>query len=1452
MKPPILKLLFIYLTFFSFFISNLNAKTTYIENADDICYEKPTPSGLMCFNLGICSGGIGCKNTYPLKNIGSSTLSNVQAIYDESGLGGSAFSQCGVNPSGTCKSKSNINMGPFGMLGKTTVFDLANTIPPNDNSNSIWASNFASMSCFNGANLYATYTKNGQQYRGVIQACPTATHENNGDRDFELRHQENITGDVKVIGNTVLCEHDSHGQCEEYNGNLSNSDVDLQKTPISSSVLTIPDGAVVIYARIYWQGRIEAQNKEDYKQWTTEQKNLAKVIKLKKGNNGAYKKLTADIADFSSTEATNYVNTYSASANALPAVTGSGTYYVDPSSFYTNTGETSDATPSDGLGNYGAWTLVVVYQDNNSTTTRNISIFDGYKQVTSDSGNVDVSVSGFLTPKVNSVDSKTYIFTAEGDKYITGDHLKMAGERHNTTLTDIAPVTDNAFDSRIDVTAIRNPSLTNNNGIDIQEFNVGTTGKNIITNNETGAKFQFTSTGDTYFPSLIVFSTQIYAPKLCYDYTYGQDGYYITAPSIKPTEIEGTFSPNRPIDVKLYFKNIENSDIELNDLEVHIYNIDTSKVTYESGSTAVTTPGSLQQSPISDAGRDVGADHNYNIPIGNLSSLQYFYTYYSLNHSSSDVNTTIHARLTYKYSVKIDGQSTDITGIGTSDIANMDPCQGSSTYTPVPGRFNVVHKSQKNSSLSSDYYFNLPTQVVKRYTDNYLLQSLDPDDLNTTKGAMGVVGLEMVDMSGFHYTTATCTDHNATTINNHKIWVIFDNNTTKYIGIKKADLQNNLFFNRATKNAAFRLSYNPSAINSSRVSLKENSSKLFEITNYDQLAGQKCDASFGASEEIDTYCGDDGKGSSNNGMNSSELSQCFSCIFGTELQDECSRDNFAIRPEAFLLQLKDQNQTTSSNLLNINGTGTNNDINLAAGYDYRLDINATNHLDNNPSKGYNALFDNNQSNAAMQLQYKWAPRQNINSNACNDTGDKIIKGGFDNGLLDQNSSVSQVGEYKLSAVDKEWTAVDYKYIQHHQNNEYFNSAANADCIQNSADVVSISPTQSGTLPQLNGCDISSSHKNVDTGFIYTDKNVTFRPYAFNLNAVNPTVGLTDDTNMTNSYIYMADISKSSDENMSFHLNGIIKAVGADGQQTTNFVNGCYAQPLQLNMDASDINFSIAYKYRLHILDDNSTQLREEVRDLNNSQKKELNKISLPSSDFIKSAQGSVNTILNLNYDRKVNKAVNPQLITFKTYKVACSTPANCTYTADLNLSNVAEGKKDLNYKIKHYYGRAHALRQRYFGSDGNVSIYYEVYCDLANDGNKSLLQDKVNSRYSDDPRWFINTQHKTAKDGQVNSINQRGFALGSGNVKATAIDAQTPTKAHLKYSTASTNGYPYKTTMEINASNWLIYNKYNQNAKKNGFEVEFINSSAGWAGEHETDSTTKKSAADITNRRLMW
>jgi len=170
----------------------------------------------------------------------------------------------------------------------------------------------------------------------------------------------------------------------------------------------------------------------------------------------------------------------------------------------------------------------------------------------------------------------------------------------------------------------------------------------------------------------------------------------------------------------------------------------------------------------------------------------------------------------------------------------------------------------------------------------------------------------------------------------------------------------------------------------------------------------------------------------------------------------------------------------------------------------------------------------------------------------------------------------------------------------------------------------------------------------------------------------------------------------------------------------------------------------------------------------------------------------------------------------------------------------------LNQNKAFLYGRTHAQRERYLGAEGNATIYYEVYCNVAEDGNKSLLPNGLNAKYSDDPRWFINTQQQTAYDGKVNTISQKATT----DIDISNITNATPTKAQLNYN--ETKGYPYKATMEINSSNWLLYNKYNENANKNRFEVEFIKSNSSWGGIKETNSTTHRDAAEQTNRRLMW
>ena len=940
-------------------------------------------------------------------------------------------------------------------------------------------------------------------------------------------------------------------------------------------------------------------------------------------------------------------------------------------------------------------------------------------------------------------------------------------------------------------------------------------------------------------------------PSICYDYAYKQNGIYLTegydssnGPYINADVTAN--NPNQPVELAMYFRNTKDSEIVASNIVFNLIDINTSQATYHRDSVWVTEPNTFTRTKVNDSQLNVNDSFVKGIPVSSFDAFDYFYIYASLDPHQQSLQLPIIARIDYDLTIPL--SANDSITVNRSSFIDQDVpiCSGGiGTYSPVYGYFNIIENGLYTDD--SNYYYNINSQVTNR-RGNLSVVSVDTNtstnpNLHTLKSISTVVGVDMLDLKSFHYTTATCSE--VTNSISDRVWVVFSNQS------KVPLIPDDVTFNKiAREDAAFRISYNLAGDDGDLLQLEtldNNGEKRYNVLNFpDAVKTGNCLTNIpGNGNGTDTvahYCSNAGT-SYASAMTKPELDTCMECIYGINTKLICSRDNFAIRPESFSENIYDQDQNSTA-LPNINLTPnytgattlTAQNLHLAAGYPYVLEVNATNHIDNNSSRGYNVKY---KDVSGANANYFWSP--STAKPSCLDTTDKNASVNFWDGHSDKNNSVSQVGEYRLSLLDTSWTKID-SIVQNHHTGSYFKNTP--DCMLNSAYVAAES-----AFDNLNGCNISSVHTNLDNGKKYVDITMTIHPYAFDLSGVTPSVGVNHDTNITaNTFIYMSDMSKSSDENMSFHLDGNIKAVGKDTIVTTNFVNGCYAQALEAQVDKETINLPVAYQYKLHILDENSTQIREEFKDLNNTP----NTISLPSSDFIPSAKGEIKTVLNLNYSREVNKAINPELISINAYKLECSTPANCAYAADLNLSNAAEGKKDLNYKIKHYYGRAHALRQRYFGPDGDAFIYYEVYCDVANDGNKSLLQNEFSSKYSDDPRWFINTKHKIVRDGQVNSINQRGFTLGSGSVKATTIDTLTPTKVHLKYYSAGTKGYPYKTTMETNSSNWLIYNKYNKDAKKNEFEVEFINSSAGWAGEAETDSTTKKNAADITNRRLMW
>jgi len=137
-----------------------------------------------------------CTITTPIRNLSGDTLTDVHVALGTSNLF-SAFSDCGVNGvSGNCENASGKSFMMFSAFNNGIDYSL-----PDFSGNQTQTTYNSAMFSFleSGYDWVATYKKDGILYQGAIKPC-TDAEESNGDRDFELRHQENVRGDIKAIG----------------------------------------------------------------------------------------------------------------------------------------------------------------------------------------------------------------------------------------------------------------------------------------------------------------------------------------------------------------------------------------------------------------------------------------------------------------------------------------------------------------------------------------------------------------------------------------------------------------------------------------------------------------------------------------------------------------------------------------------------------------------------------------------------------------------------------------------------------------------------------------------------------------------------------------------------------------------------------------------------------------------------------------------------------------------------------------------------------------------------------------------------------------------------------------------------------------------------------------------------------------------------------------------------
>lgn len=1264
----------------------------------------------------------------------------------------------------------------------------------------------------------------------------------------------NIYGNLLMIGNQLLCQNSSNGAtCTEPSATATNNsitqyfaDIDGDASTSNSSMMRLDllSGDTIVWARLYWSARLINPS--------IATKAAAQTIKFRTPASTNYTSVYAEVFDnFPLSDPFDYGA--SADVTALVQAGGAGQYFG------------ADIQATTGTNKFASWMLFVVVE-NPARPFNNISVYDGF-QVVFDADaaypdSVTATASGFVTPKSGSVASNLFIYTGESESGIydgatitnsTGVPTSLLDAKNQANdLMNGSFSVNNVYRStyRLSDPTLANPNFQNLIGTDIDKLTVSS-----LDNQQISTEITINSTGgddsDRYSLNAFALETELYVPSFCYDYAYKQQGIFFTEDNdgSQNPRIVGDVIPGEPIEAKFFIRNLVESDVIVNNMFVGVYDINTTQATYIANSTKLAKIGEISPTALVD-GTDVtvGSDYINDIEIGAIDSQEHFYVYYNLNPITSNIDMPMTVRVNY-----------DITLAGVTIPyelilgAQVPMCTDSgNAYNPnMETIFNVVHGDYYDYDVGgTDRYYNLPTQVTKR-EGNFKVIAMDPADPDILKPQSTSVAVELIDASAFHDTYASCNEIESSI--SDRVQVFFDNNVTSVpfnqtaiqtaIANAVTDLTNSSdFYATARENVAFRVSYGlTNDGNDSLVQHEYNSAtQEYKILNFTQLVQdigtcvQPVVYALNPTQtatQVATACGNAGTF-----ISRKHYYACLECLFGINTRFECSRDNFALRPEAFMIKIDDQNQTNSASQLRVAddvsgvvtpSTATNN---LASGYDYQLEVDAVNHIDNTPSFGYTKGFGGLASDA---LEYVWSP--SVAVSGCNDENNVSHSFRVLNGSADLNSSLDQVGEYVLQMKDTTWTRVDgdFSYMSHHVGPYY---TATRDCVLDS-DITQAVNYAIGSATPFTGCDITSDHDSSNASALkYRDYNLEFHPYKFIMSGIGASFG---ENNSSIPFIYMNNMTLN--EGMSFHLNGPIIAAGYNDVATSNFVNGCYAEPVDLTLNKSAISGAVAYLWRFHNTD---LPANDQNGDMNNT----AGTISLEESDFNQSNNGSVNTLLNLNFNREVNAAVNPERLTFTTYDANCTA---CTMNADLIPDKVADGSRILDLNVTHLYGRTHASRQRYAvpaDAPYPANIYFESFCFGTVGGNtcnKTLLPNGVASKRTDDVRWFINEDHNTTNDGIASNVTEKKSTPVVTASPLTTFIVPTLQRTNLTYD--GSKGYPYKTTMQNEASPWLI----NPTAPRNEFQVEF-NNAGTWTGENETSTTTQDSNASITNRRIMW
>lgn len=1005
-------------------------------------------------------------------------------------------------------------------------------------------------------------------------------------------------------------------------------------------------------------------------------------------------------------------------------------------------------------------------------------------------------------------------------------------------------------------------------------------------------------------------------PVFCYGYYFDQGDTNLSSDTAG--YIDSDVDPAEPlhINLSLYLIDLNNTS-PLTDIVVDIIDLNLSQAPYNhNDSVWVKRPGTFFEINIDDTRLTLDDPTAINdIPVGSMTLGEYFSIDYTLDPALPSVNFPLNALLTYDTIVPTENGTLVTVELNTTLQDEIEMCEDvGGGYLPAYSIFNIEHNDLNEDEDSTHY--NLPTQTASR-VDDLEITAYDVNSPHDRNPVSTFIGLELIDLDDTAGFPNACSNPNSAI--SPRIWIPFldstatgeddnssieqypFNRTTIEAAISNQSTSDRLvpsiegtdiataeeFYSIANKNTAFRVVYNSLGDDGGLINVIPTAQGL-RIDNFTELVQ---DITFcrqpvtnpqndNIVDRVSIACSNDG-----NNLTYREVAICMECLYGYDTHFLCSRDNFAIRPESFRVSLSDQDQTIPATKSHIK-FNTNSDLTkIVAGYNYAIEVNATNYLNDNATPGYNVQFSEDNATDTKHFGFVWDDSNATKNSACNDINDHNKLMTFTNGNIEGNISNAQIGHYYLEIIDNNWTEHDYDpaLLTHHAADmgHYYQGQ---DCILNSSIVPAEGNAVSNSginLTGVSGCDINSTHTSLGIARSYTDINTEIYPYKLNVVGLSPYSGPNAARDQSFVYINTPDIN---DSNMSYNINGTFYAAGYDDGTLSNFVHNCYADNLdttlylqyQPNTLPTDSEPYLSYD----LVDTNSTGVIINPRPsvpLGDPTYRFIPPSTGPlmieqnSTNFVKDMNGSITMDLGYNFKRNNNEVMNPRMIEMNDFNITYrNNPTDIR--ADLKSDFEIYGNKDLNdSNVSFYYGRTKASKFFYEDiTDDSVStpITIVVYCNPATVANTCSFYGINTSGLDeiDEPNWYLSTKHQaSSEDGNVTlkvgtliqgtgspSINPTNITIESNGIdKNVTVASGADTLPLTVPIELVVDGDPSTPTPPY-TNEWLIYNEADEILMPSPFyKVRFIGDT-NWTGEGQTGHVMEIEARYKKSQRSDW